>query len=104
MCRHIVHMVGVSGGLYFFFFQAEDGIRDATVTGVQTCALPISKGPRSFPHSTVERRAARDRLGGAEPGPPSAVPRWKNGTALWPRSSASRSPPGPHPSLYLGWS
>src|SRR5207245_7581315 len=26
-----------------FFFQAEDGIRDATVTGVQTCALPISK-------------------------------------------------------------
>src|SRR5256886_8755051 len=32
-------------GLYlffFFFFQAEDGIRDLTVTGVQTCALPIS--------------------------------------------------------------
>src|SRR5207245_4940401 len=28
--------------LTFFFFQAEDGIRDATVTGVQTCALPIS--------------------------------------------------------------
>src|SRR5208282_563357 len=28
----------------FFFFQAEDGIRDATVTGVQTCALPISSG------------------------------------------------------------
>src|SRR6266542_7173214 len=28
--------------LFFFFFQAEDGIRDATVTGVQTCALPIS--------------------------------------------------------------
>src|SRR6267143_2583524 len=26
----------------FFFFQAEDGIRDVTVTGVQTCALPIS--------------------------------------------------------------
>src|SRR3989475_12816007 len=26
----------------FFFFQAEDGIRDLTVTGVQTCALPIS--------------------------------------------------------------
>src|SRR5437867_12219579 len=30
---------------YFFFFQAEDGIRDRTVTGVQTCALPIC--PRS---------------------------------------------------------
>src|SRR5260370_28323128 len=26
---------------YFFFFQAEDGIRDSSVTGVQTCALPI---------------------------------------------------------------
>src|SRR5207237_3140445 len=26
----------------FFFFQAEDGIRDSSVTGVQTCALPIS--------------------------------------------------------------
>src|SRR6266568_7156089 len=32
----------------FFFFQAEDGIRDGTVTGVQTCALPISsvRAPR----------------------------------------------------------
>src|SRR2546430_7285259 len=29
--------------LTFFFFQAEDGIRDLTVTGVQTCALPISQ-------------------------------------------------------------
>src|SRR5438105_4817788 len=29
---------------YFFFFQAEDGIRDPLVTGVQTCALPISAG------------------------------------------------------------
>src|SRR5437867_4396771 len=28
--------------VFFFFFQAEDGIRDRTVTGVQTCALPIS--------------------------------------------------------------
>src|SRR2546430_9098263 len=31
---------GVYDGV-FFFFQAEDGIRDLTVTGVQTCALPI---------------------------------------------------------------
>src|SRR2546421_8103520 len=30
--------------LFFFFFQAEDGIRDLIVTGVQTCALPISNG------------------------------------------------------------
>src|SRR5207248_4507559 len=35
---------------FFFFFQAEDGIRDRTVTGVQTCALPIS--PRYRPNTT----------------------------------------------------
>src|SRR6266853_4753463 len=39
--------------VFFFFFQAEDGIRDLTVTGVQTCALPIS------------RRGGRVRDGGA---------------------------------------
>src|SRR5207248_8585527 len=32
----------------FFFFQAEDGIRDRTVTGVQTCALPISRNLVEF--------------------------------------------------------
>src|SRR2546430_1656018 len=32
--------------ILIFFFQAEDGIRDLTVTGVQTCALPISRGGR----------------------------------------------------------
>src|SRR5436190_8255446 len=40
---------------FFFFFQAEDGIRDHCVTGVQTCALPISPGkripPQLFSHS-----------------------------------------------------
>src|SRR5438309_11632405 len=35
--------------IYFFFFQAEDGIRDGTVTGVQTCALPISRGEEGVP-------------------------------------------------------
>src|SRR5699024_11968783 len=33
--------------LFSFFFQAEDGIRDRNVTGVQTCALPISPPRRS---------------------------------------------------------
>src|SRR3712207_8080559 len=33
----------------FFFFQAEDGIRDIGVTGVQTCALPISPPPGAPP-------------------------------------------------------
>src|SRR5207253_3597678 len=32
----------------FFFFQAEDGIRDGHVTGVQTCALPISQPDRHY--------------------------------------------------------
>src|SRR3712207_8252029 len=32
-------------GIFFFFFQAEDGIRDIGVTGVQTCALPIFAQP-----------------------------------------------------------
>src|SRR3989337_2662617 len=39
---------------FFFFFQAEDGIRDATVTGVQTCALPISAGPVLIVHDSTE--------------------------------------------------
>src|SRR5256885_1996055 len=33
---------------FFFFFQAEDGIRDYKVTGVQTCALPICKSSLAF--------------------------------------------------------
>src|SRR2546425_13367945 len=46
--------------MFFFFFQAEDGIRDKLVTGVQTCALPISP-----PEGTEERVA----LIGVERGP-----------------------------------
>src|SRR5260221_8673896 len=59
----------------FFFFQAEDGIRDHCVTGVQTCALPISScaihrrevfvaaghgrlGPRLEPHGLAEPQLA----------------------------------------------
>src|SRR5256885_12384496 len=46
MLRHIKCRTGKETRLYqsihFFFFQAEDGIRDYKVTGVQTCALPIS--------------------------------------------------------------
>src|SRR3989454_7548763 len=34
--------------LFFFFFQAEDGIRDYKVTGVQTCALPICTSKANF--------------------------------------------------------
>src|SRR5256886_12210502 len=55
---------------WFFFFQAEDGIRDLTVTGVQTCALPIcspSSSSRTAPSGTSgagvsPRRLLDDRL------------------------------------------
>src|SRR6266403_2706639 len=40
---------------FFFFFQAEDGIRDLYVTGVQTCALPIFRNQTSANHN--QRRA-----------------------------------------------
>src|SRR2546427_5976311 len=49
----------------FFFFQAEDGIRDLTVTGVQTCALPISFDPARdlFAILRSRRMAKRSRAG-----------------------------------------
>src|SRR3954462_13468592 len=41
---------------FYFFFQAEDGIRDYRVTGIQTCALPIrSAGSRSEPQGPDNR-------------------------------------------------
>src|SRR5699024_12131033 len=57
----------------FFFFQAEDGIRDRNVTGVQTCALPISGAaapgcPRSPDPREVRRECA------APPGCPGGAP------------------------------
>src|SRR5256886_10267558 len=42
--RSLVIVGLVTGPMLCFFFQAEDGIRDLTVTGDQTCALPISEG------------------------------------------------------------
>src|SRR5256885_16949573 len=61
-----------------FFFQAEDGIRDYKVTGVQTCALPISEQGRrneitAATSSTVSRYNRRDRWKLARSG--SATPR-----------------------------
>src|SRR5205085_6970546 len=58
----------------FFFFQAEDGIRDLTVTGVQTCALPISPSsilldvPLELSHPLVHvRDLLQEGLGLAAP-------------------------------------
>src|SRR2546422_5278243 len=63
----------------FFFFQAEDGIRDVAVTGVQTCALPISEAStadNSSTASTVIRRLP--------PAPP-----WDSGMSM-PMSPSSK--------------
>src|SRR5689334_24188780 len=55
---------------FFFFFQAEDGIRDGTVTGVQTCALPIwgehatPAIPNHKPRGATHGREAEEDLGG----------------------------------------
>src|SRR5437867_3529313 len=54
---------------FFFFFQAEDGIRDRTVTGVQTCALPISPWSKAFLASAYASRGIKVRFtsgGGSE--------------------------------------
>src|SRR5215469_13299116 len=51
-------LINESFFLFFFFFQAEDGIRDLYVTGVQTCALPISR--------LHDRRRVPPRVGRAE--------------------------------------
>src|SRR3712207_7005282 len=63
----------------FFFFQAEDGIRDIGVTGVQTCALPICSRPRGRSWSSSDPTGAS---------PPPATRR-----CAWPRSG--RSPCAP---------
>src|SRR4051795_13056106 len=61
--RRALGCAGADGAalLSSFFFQAEDGIRDESVTGVQTCALPIS--PPTFPAPGPHPLAA-DKVGG----------------------------------------
>src|SRR5436305_12047957 len=69
----------------FFFFQAEDGIRDADVTGVQTCALPIS-GPGA---RLERRRRGHVRVSGERGGRP------RHGRADRPARAAHRASPRP---------
>src|SRR2546422_10698435 len=57
----------------FFFFQAEDGIRDVAVTGVQTCALPISRDRREIVALGLQGLPAAPA--GEGPGPGEAVER-----------------------------
>src|SRR2546430_3842326 len=53
--------VGNDYSILFFFFQAEDGIRDLTVTGVQTCALPICFLVAAYEH-ILEMNTSADVL------------------------------------------
>src|SRR5690606_39437244 len=55
----------LSFSVLFFFFQAEDGIRDFHVTGVQTCALPILKtlmNQKNFKKEVIKKFNARGKL------------------------------------------
>src|SRR5438094_10651338 len=53
-------VAGLRGSGAPFFFQAEDGIRDRTMTGVQTCALPISRQVLFFEDQSLTPREQRD--------------------------------------------
>src|SRR5258706_9520135 len=58
--RHYDLVLCVEFGRVFFFFQAEDGIRDWSVTGVQTCALPIlAARPRVLARLAAAREGLR---------------------------------------------
>src|SRR2546430_11699803 len=82
MRERVVHLklnlVSGRGELLYFFFQAEDGIRDLTVTGVQTCALPIyapERDRRGKAGQVADDAAAERHQGGAalDPGIEQAV-------------------------------
>src|SRR3989454_5750934 len=55
----------IVGCFFFFFFQAEDGIRDYKVTGVQTCALPIYRQRDARGAHPDGGDRGRERAGGA---------------------------------------
>src|SRR5437773_6689091 len=77
--------------LFFFFFQAEDGIRDRDVTGVQTCALPIS-GHRASRGGLSRRSADRPFL--ARQRSASANHPWRHRVDhRWPRPACRRNLP-----------
>src|SRR5256885_6013823 len=59
--------------VFFFFFQAEDGIRDYKVTGVQTCALPICRKTRAGSRLPGERRFGSSSALRRAFGPPRAL-------------------------------
>src|SRR2546429_3666277 len=81
--------------LLFFFFQAEDGIRDVAVTGVQTCALPISAGSTTAPAGVPGHwsRPSSTPSPSASAGQPLASTRAPAGVpGHWSRPSSTPSP------------
>src|SRR5688500_19436934 len=75
-----------------FFFQAEDGIRDYKVTGVQTCAHPISTPARSGSSPTSPRGRTLRRSSSAatcSSPSPSSSPTWATGSGTWSRATSS---------------
>src|SRR3989441_6165944 len=91
---------------FFFFFQAEDGIRDKLVTGVQTCALPISRpgergprtveggcGPRGARRAAGEGGEARPRQGARADGDPPRGPGPRRRARLVPNAREARRAP-----------
>src|SRR5437773_8554176 len=76
--------------MFFFFFQAEDGIRDRDVTGVQTCALPIYvQEPDNRTKLVVKDRITRAI---PEPNVPAGGPsRWSAGRPAAPAFDRRRS-------------
>src|SRR5947207_7023579 len=80
----------LNGCRFFFFFQAEDGIRDHGVTGVQTCALPICARPGAGPLAAHWRRFVE----------PWCRASWRPTAASsrsWPCVPGPETSPGPHP-------
>src|SRR2546430_5182881 len=76
-----------------FFFQAEDGIRDLTVTGVQTCALPIFGGHGTWgPPAQALTRRWRRRWSGAPAAfdTPAVTQPQQRSTSERPRSAPTR--------------
>src|SRR3989454_4448107 len=77
---------------FFFFFQAEDGIRDYKVTGVQTCALPISYPTASI--AMIKPPTSAIRSGAVENPTKASVANLiilRNGYLLLPARLGSRS-------------
>src|SRR2546422_8251841 len=87
----------------FFFFQAEDGIRDVAVTGVQTCALPISRRPAARLEGRARAARRRPRRQGGRPTPRDAPRRRERTPRLPPRARGAAPrcpPPRPHAILH----